>query len=144
MSQTWKWGFTPGERSALLLICAAVLVGLGYRAFQQHRTPVVPPLTAQDSIMLAAIAEAVSPDGSITAEPADTACGGLLDINTATSEQLEELPGIGPALAGRILAARDSLGGFKEAEELLTVRGIGPKRLDKIRPLVTCSRNRSR
>jgi competence protein ComEA len=56
-----------------------------------------------------------------------------LNINTATVQELEALPGIGPVLAGRIIAGRP----YRAVEDLDRVPGIGPKRLGKIRPLVT-------
>jgi competence protein ComEA len=59
------------------------------------------------------------------AEAGDSAAGGLISINRATAEQLEELPGIGPALSSRIIAYRDANGGFKTKEDLLNVSGIG-------------------
>jgi competence ComEA-like helix-hairpin-helix protein len=140
MPEPWKWGFTPGERRALLLICAAVLLGLGYQAYQRQDSPQTAPLTSDDSLQIAAITAVAAITDSITAPPlADSQSPGLLDINTATSAQWESLPGIGPALAGRIVAARDSLGRFKQPEDLLAVPGIGPKRLERIRPLVTVS-----
>lgn len=59
-----------------------------------------------------------------------------LDLNRATAEELEALPGIGAAKAAAILAARDERGGFKSLEELEEVRGIGPALMAKLRPLV--------
>jgi competence protein ComEA len=59
------------------------------------------------------------------AEAGSSAPGGLISINRATAEQLEELPGIGPALSSRIIAYRDANGGFKTKEDLLNVSGIG-------------------
>jgi len=59
------------------------------------------------------------------AEAGGSAPGGLISINSATAEQLEELPGIGPALSSRIIAYRDANGGFKTKEDLLNVSGIG-------------------
>jgi competence protein ComEA len=58
-------------------------------------------------------------------EAGGSAPGGLISINRATAEQLEELPGIGPALSSRIIAYRDANGGFKTKEDLLNVSGIG-------------------
>ena len=63
--------------------------------------------------------------------------GHPLDLNAATADDLEALPGVGPKTASAILDARRSLGGFRTAEDLLEVRGIGPKTLEKLRPLVT-------
>lgn len=59
-----------------------------------------------------------------------------LDINRATLEELQTLDGIGPALAGRIVAYRDEQGGFSDVEELAQVPGIGPKRLAALRERV--------
>ena len=56
-----------------------------------------------------------------------------IDINSASSVQLQEVPGIGPATAEKILAMRKSYGAFKSVDDLLSVRGIGPKRLEKMR-----------
>lgn len=69
-----------------------------------------------------------SPFGNrIFAEPAS---GARLDINTATSEALLAIPGIGPVLAGRIIAARP----FKSADELARVKGIGKVKYLRVRP----------
>jgi len=56
-----------------------------------------------------------------------------VNLNTATSEQLQQVPGIGPSMADKILQMRKSYGAFKSVDDLLAVRGIGPKRLDKMR-----------
>jgi competence protein ComEA len=57
-----------------------------------------------------------------------------LNPNRATVAELESLPGIGPALAARIIQSRQTEGPFMSAEDLLRVKGIGPKLLDKMRP----------
>ncbi|NLW44381.1 MAG: ComEA family DNA-binding protein [Syntrophomonadaceae bacterium] len=62
---------------------------------------------------------------------------GLLDLNTATVEELDQkLPGIGPALAQRIVNYRERSGGFRAVEELLEVSGIGEKKYAEIKDLV--------
>lgn len=61
---------------------------------------------------------------------------GKVAINTATAEQLESLPGIGPALAQRIIEHRRQHGPFKSVDELLNVKGIGQKKLEALRPYV--------
>ncbi len=62
--------------------------------------------------------------------------GGPLDLNAATQADLEELPGIGPVTAGRILAWRQAHQRFSRVDELGEVAGIGPKTLAQLRPLV--------
>jgi competence protein ComEA len=61
---------------------------------------------------------------------------GPLDLNTATEEGLDGLPGVGPVLAGRIVAWRTQHGRFTSVDELAEVPGIGPKALERLRPLV--------
>lgn len=63
--------------------------------------------------------------------------GGLVDINRANENELEQLPGIGPATAKRIIEYRQSNGAFRKPEDLTKVRGIGNAKLSKIRPLIT-------
>jgi competence protein ComEA len=59
-----------------------------------------------------------------------------VDLNRAGPEELQTLPGIGPALAGRIVESRKREGPFRSAEDLLRVRGIGPATLARFRTLV--------
>jgi len=56
-----------------------------------------------------------------------------ININTASASELEQVPGIGPATAKKILDTRKSYGTFKSVDDLLAIKGIGPKRLDKMR-----------
>lgn len=72
-----------------------------------------------------------SPEEETASETAEG--NGLIPINTASPEELETLPGIGPKLAGRIVAYREENGPFTTVEELCEVSGIGEKVLEKIR-----------
>jgi competence protein ComEA len=60
-----------------------------------------------------------------------------LDLNSATPEQLEQLPGIGPSAAQAIVNFRTKSGPFRRVEDLLAIRGISQRKLDQIRPYVT-------
>jgi comEA protein len=64
-----------------------------------------------------------------------------VNLNTATSEQLQQVPGIGPATADKILKMRKSYGPFKSVDDLLAIRGLGPKRLDKMRKYLTTGKS---
>lgn len=63
-----------------------------------------------------------------------------VNINTAASEELQQVPGIGPATAEKILQMRKSYGLFKSVDDLLAIRGIGKKRLDKMRKYLTAGK----
>ena len=79
------------------------------------------------------------PQPARTLTPAGSAQKGstLVNINTATAEELQTLPRIGPAMAQRIIAWREAHGGFRSVDELDAVPGIGPSMLENLRPLVT-------
>lgn len=98
--------------------------GIGPKAVLQ----IVPQIRFGDRV----VAGAPAPKPVAAAVPT----GPRLDLNTATAEELEALPAIGPALAGRILAYRETRGRFRSVDELLEVRGIGPRVLERFAPLV--------
>ncbi|MEU0495981.1 ComEA family DNA-binding protein [Mycobacterium sp. NPDC006124] len=81
-----------------------------------------------------------SPPGAASASPTvgekGSAPGELVDLNTATVEQLDALPGVGPVTAAAIVAWRDANGSFAGVDQLAEVDGIGPARLEKLRALV--------
>jgi len=64
------------------------------------------------------------------------AAAGTISLNSATLEQLDSLPGVGPATAQEIIAYREAQGPFTSVDQLTEVPGIGPAKLEKLRPLV--------
>jgi competence protein ComEA len=90
-----------------------------------------------------AIGVSSSPAALISDQPSTAAPRrshkGLLDLNRATEEDFDALPGIGPRLAERILEYRKSAGAFHSLDELRAVKGIGKTTFERIRPLVTVS-----
>jgi competence ComEA-like helix-hairpin-helix protein len=60
-----------------------------------------------------------------------------VNFNTATPEELQQVPGIGPATADQILQMRKAYGVFKSVDDLVAIRGLGPKRLEKMRKYLT-------
>ena len=82
------------------------------------------------------------PTIAVSTEPASEAGtgpaeSGIVNINTATAADFETLPGIGPVLAGRIVAYREEHGPFQAIEELTKVKGIGTAKLEEILDLIT-------
>lgn len=103
----------------LLGLTAVFLCGLLVLARQDRLAARSSPLTAE-------------PEHTVTAEEVTP----VVDLNTATSEELEALPGIGEELAGRIVDYRAEHGGFSSVEELLEVPGIGEGKLAALEGLV--------
>ena len=67
----------------------------------------------------------------------DDAPQGLISLSRASASELDKLPGVGPATAEKIIAHRQQYGPFVTVEDLMKVKGIGPKKMEKIRPLVS-------
>lgn len=92
------------------------------------------PPVATGPVTTAAPSGSSGSSGSSGAEVADA---GPVDLNAADAEQLDALPGVGPATAAAILAHREEAGPFQSVDELLDVPGIGDAKLEQLRPLVT-------
>ena len=69
--------------------------------------------------------------------------GATINLNSATVEQLEGLPGIGPKTAQLIVEYRQKSGGFKKIEDLMNIKGIGEKSFLKLKPMVTVSADKA-
>lgn len=127
-------GATPeGDPGALNL---AVALSDGDRVFVPRlgdatEPPVVAANAGSSSAPRAASGAASGPGG------APTVAVGPIDLNRATQAELDGLPGVGPATALAIVSFRDEHGPFASVDDLLDVRGIGPAKLDAIRPMVT-------
>jgi competence protein ComEA len=89
------------------------------------------------AIVLAALAAATVALADQAPAPAKPAPATQININTASADQLEGLPGVGPKMAARIVEYRQKNGGFKKLEDLMNIQGIGEKNFLKLKPLVT-------
>jgi competence protein ComEA len=90
-----------------------------------------------ERIYVPKVGEAIPPVIGDPGVVADTTPAGPVNINFATADQLDVLPGVGPTTAAAIIAHREQHGPFQTVEQLGDVRGIGPAKLDALRGLVS-------
>lgn len=89
--------------------------------------------------LLIAVSCALSVPTSILAAEANMAgdqAVSAVNINDASPEELQQLAGVGSAISSRIVDYRENVGQFQQPEDLMKVKGIGQKTMDKIRPMV--------
>jgi competence protein ComEA len=100
----------------------------------------IAPVSGQPTVLGSSVGSgsaSASPPSSGSAPGSTKPKGGeVVDLNAATVEQLDALPGVGPVTAAAIVAWRQAHGRFTSVDQLADVDGIGPTRLDKLRPLV--------
>ena len=82
-------------------------------------------------------AAVVSAQDSASTSKAAASAAAPINLNSATSAQLEALPGIGAKMAERIVEYRQKNGSFKKVEDLMNVQGVGEKSFLKLKPLIT-------
>ena len=85
-------------------------------------------------VILMALAIIAMADGVESSQPA-----GVVNINTASLEELQLLPRVGPALAGRIIEFREANGPFRTVDEIVAVKGIGESSFEKLEPYIVTS-----
>ena len=125
-SAMWK------ERNSVLPSWGAPRVGVVLRQGMRPRARAV--LGGVTAALLCALLLAAGAAPAAESRPSIT---GVVNLNTATRQELQLLPGVGEVRATAIVAARKQRGGFKKVDELLDVKGIGPAMLDRMRPYVT-------
>ncbi|MBM3327508.1 MAG: hypothetical protein FJY65_11150 [Calditrichaeota bacterium] len=123
------WGFTTAEKRALWLLSALILLGSGVRFYKNQRI-------VSEMQLAAAIDSSQVPHAALSVPSPDNP----LDLNRATQAELETLPGIGPVKASRIVEYRRQRGKIENLNELLDIEDIGPKTLERLRPLLVISK----
>ena len=119
----------------VLLLCLAF--SLGYLLGHGNGETVITMNTVAPSTEPAVMMQPETYEAPVDPSDAPPTPENPLDLNTATRSQLEQLPGIGPELAGRILAYRQEFGRFVAKEQIMDVEGIGEKRFEEMEPLIT-------
>ncbi len=128
---------TPGERRGALVLLALVALAAVHDLVDSRPRPARP---FPDEPPAAATATTTpAPESGGAAAPASDP----LDLNRASVAELDALPGIGPVLAGRIVAQREAHGPFRSADELLAVPGIGPRLWERLRSRVRVEASRT-
>lgn len=122
---------------------AVTAAGGGTEAAHPDAVNLAAPLTDGDRLYVPRRDEVVGVPAGVTAAPTASGDGGAasavappLDLNAATVDQLDALPGVGPATAAAIVAHRQQHGPFPSVDRLADVRGIGPAKLEALRTLV--------
>lgn len=91
-------------------------------------------------VLVAAALLTTAPSLVAQGTPAHASTAATVDLNAASSAELQVLPGIGPATATRIIEYRQKNGDFQKIEELMNVQGIGEKTFLQLRPLITVAK----
>jgi DNA uptake protein and related DNA-binding proteins len=116
--------FSVDERKVIIFIVSVLALGLGVRHIRTQM-----PGTAE---LFASIAPAEFLTDDVPAKTGSQTATAVIAINRADDRQLQSIPGIGPVIARRIIDYRGRNGPFHNEEELLKVKGIGPKKLQKM------------
>ncbi len=121
--------FSPTDRSVLGFLTVLLVAGVVLTLYKKNSRPVSPALLISvTEVPAGRFAKSTPKNQSPAFSP--------VDLNRAGADELERLPGLGPALAERILEYREKKGTFKTVQELLRVPGIGPKKLAQIQSKV--------
>lgn len=130
------------------VITAAVLIGIySVRPLQFYQVVAaslastasqesVPVVTSQEETVEETVSQEEELVESDPSGPQEVLVEKSINLNTATLEELDQLPGIGPALAQRIIDYREANNGFYDIEEIMEVSGIGEKTFAKLEPYI--------
>jgi competence ComEA-like helix-hairpin-helix protein len=132
-------GLIDFNRTEIMVLATFVIllcVGAGIRLYQKITEP-----SPEEVYIKTLAAEPYQPDSTIGDRPGQSPVAAAepalrLNLNTAPAESLILLPRVGPVMTQRVIEYRDSVAGFDSVGQLLQVRGIGPKTLERIRPFV--------
>ncbi len=128
---------TNTERKVILFLIVTLLAGAGIRLYQAT-FPSAPQFDYHTSdSTFAALSTAPEDSSAEAVKEGIEDTSGKLNINTATKQQLLDLPGVGEVTADRILTYRTETGKFSNVDELRAVKGMSKKKIENLRPLIT-------
>ena len=125
------FGFTRQERAVILFLLFALIVGSGIALLKKRNSGFAPELIPLSS-QRAEVKGKVGESSRVSFTPVHK----KVNINTASPEELQSLPGIGPSLARRIIEYRSINGRFRRVEEIKKVSGIGERSFQRIKKLI--------
>jgi competence protein ComEA len=129
--------YTRRQLTLLLVVVLVAGAGIGIDRWRRTHPEQADRLEALDRAPVASPATPPARPARPTAPPPPVPVGTRLDLNRASQQDLERLPGIGPGLATRILDSRAQRGIFGSVDDLRRVRGVGDLTLARLRPLVS-------
>jgi len=121
--------FNRKEQLALVILAAVLLLGTIVSLLERYSDEGLPDFEVRKGVV-----EVPTGEVETVSEPQQPS---IININTASAKELKSLPRIGPQTAQRIIECREENGPFTSVDELTSVRGIGPKTLDRLYPLIT-------
>lgn len=119
------FNFTPQETKALIFLLTALLVGSGITLYKRTHPQFAPELIIEK--------REVDPEHQTQSPLHQEQGGNKIDLNQATTVELQLLPGVGPSLSQRIVEYREAHGEFHQIEDLMQIPGIGPKTFERIK-----------
>ena len=128
----FEW-LTPAERRGGAVLIGLLVIGTVWDAWRPYPATHSPSQGGRGSAF--ELEPPARPDSTAAMAPSAPVERGL-DLNRASAAELDALPGIGPVLAARIVEQRERGGTFRRLEDLMAVRGVGPRLLERLRPRV--------
>ena len=127
------FAFTKNEQKIFLFLAVVFLSGIAIKVYKAY---VIPAHATQFDYARSDSVFAARSQQLLAGSDSNATVTGRMNINTATVNQLIQLPGIGEAVAERIVLYRDENGKFRGIEKLKNVKGIGDKKFKKLKPLI--------